>query len=242
MTLEFTEGAPYNRVVLENITFGDSTDYKLEYGCELTKTPKGTQLTKVREVQIIRTVYRESTEGEKELARESVLISAEGQLHTFYFSNPSYGFSAAVEGASGGASAVVVESSAYYAVVKISGASGSVDITVTGNEYSVVQSTVNKVLNQTGRVEMWGNPLISDMSHASDLADWIGDYLLADREYEIQYRGDPRIDANDIAFLENKYVPDLQIRVHDHTLNFNGTLSGTIKARRDMANVAATEN
>ncbi|MFQ7877084.1 hypothetical protein, partial [Enterocloster sp.] len=56
------------------------------------------------------------------------------------------------------------------------------------------------------------------------------------------YRGEPRIDANDIAFLENKYVPDLLIRVTDHTLKFNGGLSGTIKARRDMSYVATAKN
>lgn len=46
LVLEFTKGCPNNRVTLDNITFGDSTDYVLEYGVELTKTPKGTQLAR----------------------------------------------------------------------------------------------------------------------------------------------------------------------------------------------------
>lgn len=62
------------------------------------------------------------------------------------------------------------------------------------------------------------------------------------REYDLQYRGEPRLDVNDIAFLENKYVPDLLLRVYEHTLKFNGAFSGTIKARRDMGNVAAAKN
>ena len=44
LELEFVRGCPNNRVILDSITFGDSTDYILEYGVELTKTPKGTQL------------------------------------------------------------------------------------------------------------------------------------------------------------------------------------------------------
>ena len=72
------------------------------------------------------------------------------------------------------------------------------------------------------------------MTHAADLADWIGNYMKADREYELQYRGEPRIDANDLAFLENRYIPDMLIRIYDHTLKFNGALSGSIKARRYM--------
>ena len=70
----------------------------------------------------------------------------------------------------------------------------------------------------------------------------MGDYLKADREYDLEYRGDPRIDTNDLVFLENKYVPDLLVRVYDHTLKFNGALAGTIKARRDMSGVAAAKN
>ena len=84
--------------------------------------------------------------------------------------------------------------------------------------------------------------MISGADHAADLAEWVGDYLRADREYDLTYRGEPRIDANDITFLENKYVSDLLLRIYEHTLKFNGALSGTIKARRDMSNVAATKN
>ena len=88
--LEFSKGCPNNRVVLDNIIFGDSTDYVLEYGVELTKTPKGTQLTKVRELQVVRTIYNLSTEDAKELARETISVTALDNRYTFYFSNPSY--------------------------------------------------------------------------------------------------------------------------------------------------------
>ena len=107
-----------------------------------------------------------------------------------------------------------------------------------GREYQLVESRYTKPLNPTGKVEEWNNPLVSDPEHAGALADWIGNYLKADREYDITYRGDPRIDANDILYLENKYVPELLLRVYDHTLRFNGALSGTIKARRDVGYVA----
>lgn len=42
LVLEFTKGAPFNRVVLDQVEFGESTDYELSYGTELTRTPKGT--------------------------------------------------------------------------------------------------------------------------------------------------------------------------------------------------------
>ena len=62
LQLEFLKGVPFNRVNLKQITFGDSTDYELSYGKELTKTPKGTQLSRVRELQMTRTIYTSGTE------------------------------------------------------------------------------------------------------------------------------------------------------------------------------------
>lgn len=222
------------RVVLDNIIFGDSTDYELSYGRELTKTPKGTQLAKVRELQVVQTLYGLSMEAAKELAKETIRVTAVDNRYTFYFSNPSYELTAAITAAQDGQSVEIVESSAYSATVELTGTAGEVEVVVLGKEYVVTQTRVSRQLNPTGSQETWENPLVSDVVHAINLADWIGDYMRADREYDLQYRGEPRIDANDIMFLENKYVPDLLLRVSDHTLKFNGALSGTIKARRDM--------
>lgn len=242
LVLEFSKGCPNNRVALDNIIFGDSTDYVLEYGVELTKTPKGTQLTKVRELQVVRTIYNLSTEDVKELVRETIAVAAQDNQYTFYLSNPSYDLSAAIAEASEGQTAAIIDSSAYYVTVELAGVSGAVEVVITGKEYVVTQARVSRQLNTTGSLETWENPFVSDVVHAANLVDWIGDYMKSDREYDLQYRGEPRIDANDIAFLENKYVPDLLIRVTDHTLKFNGGLSGTIKARRDMSYVATAKN
>lgn len=241
LVLEFTAGVANNRVVLNNIHFGDSTDYELSYGRELTKTPKGTQLAKVRELQMTRTMYAEGIE-KKSIVKESISVTAADNRYTFYLSSPAHGYDASIVGAPAGQSISIVDSSAYYVTVELSGVIGTAEVEISGYEYIVTQALVSRQLNPTGSLEMWENPLVSDTIHAADLADWVGDYMRADREYELAYRGEPRIDANDIAFLENKYVPDLLIRVFEHTLKFNGALSGTIKARRDMSNVAAAKN
>lgn len=220
-----------NRVVLNNITFGDRTDYVMEYGHELLKTPKGTQIEKTRELQIIRTFYN-SSEEVKELVREKIVLTAADNRYIFYFSSPSYDLSCTITDAREGQTAEIIESSSYYAVVETKGVDGDVEITVSGREYVISQAKVSRQLNPTGKIEKWENPLISEMHHAANMADWIGDYLKADREYDLSYRGEPRLDANDVIFLENRYIPDLLLRVYDHTLNFNGALSGTIKARR----------
>ena len=182
---------------------------------------------------MIRTIYTEGTEL-RQLAKE---IVPDGESrHTFYLNAPSHGYAAET---ADGVSIPIIDSSAYY--VTVEAASGT-EVVVTGSEFSTTQTVTRKELNVSGTVEMWENPLVSSSALAADLAEWIGDYLRSDREYDLTYRGEPRIDANDIAFLENKYVPDLLLRIYEHTLKFNGALSGTIKARRDMTHVGRTKN
>lgn len=241
LVLEFTKGSPNNRVILNNIAFGDSTDYTFEYGHELTKTPKGTQLAKVRELQVIRTLYNQAGEV-KDLAKETIAVTAADNRYTFYFNNPSYDLSCALTAPGEGQTATIIDSSNYFATVEITGVTGTVEVSVSGRECTTVKTKLSRQLNPTGSVEIWENPLVFDAVHAADLADWIGDYLKSDRQYDLQYRGEPRIDANDIAFLENKYVPNLLLRVYEHTLKFNGALSGSVKARRDMSNVATAKD
>ena len=67
LVIEFTKGAPNNRVILDQIAFGDSTDYVLEYGVELTKTPEGTKLPRVKELQVLRTLYSQGNGEVQEL-------------------------------------------------------------------------------------------------------------------------------------------------------------------------------
>lgn len=241
IVIEFVRGKPNNRVVLEEVVFGDSTDYHLEYGTELLKSPEGTQLSKVRELQVVRTLYGPSNKEAMELLRETVQISESGERYTFYWSNASYEVTAELVNPGNGQNVSIVEHSAYFATVEFIG-TGTMEIVFSGKEYTINTAKVVRNLNTLGSQEVWENPLVSELSHATDLAEWIGDYLMADREYDLSYRGEPRLEANDLAFLENKYVPEMLVRVTDHTLKYNGGLSGNIKARRDVSYVEEAKN
>jgi len=219
------------RAVLNKVRFGNVTDYELSYGRELTKTPLGTQLQSVKTLELTRTEYLDSTEGEKELAKVECTKPGE---YLAEFSNPSYGCT--VQASSGTVS--VLEAGAYFLRFSYSGSGG--EVKVNGKEYLVKAYTMEKELNPSGKREKWKNPLISDTALATDVLDWVGNYLKADREYSLTYRGEPRLMANDLLYLENKYVDKLMLRVYDHTLNYNGALSGSIKARREVSFVEDT--
>ena len=219
------------RAVLNKVGFGNVTDYELSYGRELTKTPLGTQLQSVKTLELTRTEYLDSTEGEKELAKVECTKPGE---YLAEFSNPSYGCT--VQASSGTVS--VLEIGTYF--LKFSYSGSGEEVKVIGKEFTVKESTLKKELNLVGRREKWKNPLISDTALATDVLDWVGNYLKADREYSLTYRGEPRLMANDLLYLENKYVDKLMLRVYDHTLNYNGALSGSIKARREVSFVEDT--
>ena len=96
---------------------------------------------------------------------------------------------------------------------------------------------VTKFLNRTnhnahGEEVVWKNPLVSALPHASDLQEWLSTHFLGDVEYEVSWRGDPRIDAGDLTYLELKNRETALTRIYENTLNFNGGWSATTKARK----------
>lgn len=229
ITFEFTQGQPNSRIFVDSVVFGDVTDYNMDYRV-MTKTPVGRQKEKVSRVDVVRSIYSETDEV-KNIFQETIDVT-DYDTYTFYFSEASYDITATADGRP----ITIMDSSSYYASVDVSGLTGEHEFVVDGKAYVVTSKLYSKVINTTGTVEEWGNPLISEEGLAQLQADWLGNYFANDIEYDIAYRGEPRLDAGDIVFLENKYVEGLQIQMYEHKLNFNGgALSGTIKARRAVS-------
>ena len=232
LDIEVIEGCPNNNVYIDSVVFGEVTDYALTYDTELTQVPKGTLLNTTKDLYQSITIFSETSEADKEDYSETIEITGDETPITVTLSNASYNLSAKV----GEQNAAILESGAYYAVIEIpQGLSGTQKVSVTGKEYLVNSKTFIYTLNRTGETVKFENPLISYRDLAEEVTEWEGDYYFANKEYDIEYRGEPRIDANDIVFLENKVVPNMLVRIYSHVLNFSGgALSGSITARRDM--------
>ena len=87
-------------------------------------------------------------------------------------------------------------------------------------------------VNDTGKELEWKNPLVDTFARASFIAHFVGEYLRSNISYDYDYRGNPEYDANDTVLQENDFVPDMQTIITEHTIDFNGALSGHITARR----------
>ena len=64
------------------------------------------------------------------------------------------------------------------------------------------------------------------------MEEWLSTYYLGDVDYEIAWRGDPRVEANDLFYLELKDREKALIRSYQNELEFNGAWSGALKARK----------
>ena len=229
MEIEFTKGHPNARITIDKLLFGAPTDYTIERNM-MHDSPTATRQERIKSVNVSMFNYKDSAEDAKNLVT-SVIKDAEDKQYTFTFNNASYGFTASVE--EGTADIDIIKSSAYAITVELSNvATTDVKIAIQGYEYSVDEQIYSVSHNATGAEKTWSNPLISDSEHADLIESWLADFFMGDVEYEFSWRGDPRIDADDLFFLELKTGEMVTVRNYQNTLDFTGAWSGTMKARK----------
>lgn len=163
----FPSSKPYNRVVINKISFGNITDYVLKYS-DMQDKPSCSFLEKVKDVSVRICSYTPS-----EKANEGPKL---------------------------------VDDKVYY----------------------------TKTINYQGSSVVFENPLIGDETLAKQVAEWLGNYYNNNVTYQVNYRGDPRIDSADIIFMDNDYLNNLQVSVEKHSLKFNGALSGKLDLHREI--------
>lgn len=236
--IEFTRAHPYNRIHLQRIYLGEETDYRITYDM-LKTTPKGTKLEKVKEMTVVRTLYTKGTER-KDLTSDEVTLKAGAQdEYEISFGNAVHDLTVEtlVNDTQVDYGAVITESSSYWCRIKITSPPSSdqnVVLKIKGYEYGISTTSESIRLNNKGSIQTWNNPLISSKQDAENLVEWVGNYYKGENEYELSTRGDPRIDANDLVFLESRYVDNLSVRLEEVTTKFEGHLSGTLVGRREL--------
>lgn len=125
-------------------------------------------------------------------------------------------------------------SAQYYAYGCDLEITASGDVTVVINGYKIKEQS-NIVTYDTGSTDgedcEIDNELVGDSDLALTLAQNMATYLQNRKSYEIKYRGDVVIDANDKISLDNQFTEDIPIRIMEHNIVYNGTITGTIKAK-----------
>ena len=232
MVIEFTKGHQNSRITIDNILVNDITSYTLERSLDIYGNPTGERKEKVKSISVTQHVYSESAES-KTLKTEKLVLKENSTRKTIYLNKPSFEFEALTD--SDVVTAQIIEQSNYMAVVeftKLTEGDLTVNCKLVGKEYFVNDSNYIVTHNEHGSEIEWNNPLVSTETLASDLESWLAEYFLGDVEYNISWRGDPRIDAGDLMYLELKDRDTALIKVTENSLNFNGAWSSTIKGRK----------
>lgn len=240
LEIEFPETEPNSRIHIDYLSLGAETSYSLEYD-DLYSTPVGTQLEKIKNVKVSRSLYSKSATKE-DLTSETITYSGENQI--YYLNDPCYGYSVAISNAKSGQIAKIVSSGAYYVEVAFSGVKTgeNIEVSITGYKYNVATSYYSQPVHNRGTEKEWKNPLISFDDHCQEVAKWLADYFASGIEYELDYRGEPAIDCGDVIGQENKYDPDLKTIVEQSQITFkSGVLGGGLRTRRKEY-VARTKN
>lgn len=232
MEISFPAGYPDSRLFVDSITIGDATDYDLKRELLFT-APIATRQTKIKDIIVAYSDYKQSAQTVT-VASEEIYLPEEGYEYTAYFNNASYGMLAVVSCDSEDVLVKIVDSSDHYARMRFTGVPTGgvmVNYSISGYEYLVSEQKYSMRYNDEGEVKTWSNPLISTVQHAADIEEWLAEYFLGDVEYEIDWRGDPAVDAADLFHLETK-VGTVSIRGYENELTFNGAWRGNMKARK----------
>lgn len=227
MKIEFTKTAePYNRIVLNYFSLSDTVDFTMTRR-DMTSSPKAIKQELIKEVIVPCYTYQENNR-EENLVYEDIEVVA-GDVETYYIQDPSYGYKVKLDEVEG--KATVIDWGNYFVTIKFN-VTGSFKLEVQGYRYKIVEKYATKTLNARGKTVKWKNPLISNMTMANDLAEWLTDYYTAGIEYEYDTRGNPELDATDTVYQENEFHDGMKVNIYRHTIKFKQAFSGRVTARR----------
>lgn len=231
MEIVFSVGSPNARIFVDNIIIGDATDYLLERE-QIFTSPMATLQNKIKDITVIYSNFKESTEPVV-LASEDIIVEEDMFEYTVYFQNAAYGLILCINCEDPEITAEIKECSSYYATIRFTGVTDAISVSysISGYGYVIEEQKYSVNYNFEGEVKTWNNPLISTAEHAAELEEWIAAHLLGEVEYEIDWRGDPAVDANDLFHLETR-VGTSTIRNYENSLTFNGAWHGKMKARK----------
>ena len=250
MTIAFNGATPNQRIHLNNLVLNGKIDYELTYQ-ELKDTPIASSLDKISKINVHSYQFNEEkteegtshnsyvkvdyidnddggqtadiTTGSSDYGSAISTIHAQVGENLVTFGAPYYNYKATA--------GTITESGAYYLIIS---SDIEQDIDIYAQPYSVTDNVISVNVHEKGVEKDSRNPLVSSNIMAKQQLEWLKDYYDDDLEYNLTYRGDPILDADDLIYLENKFVANNEVRIVDETINtsIGMDFSCRIRARR----------
>lgn len=220
----FNKTNPYQRIHLSQISFGDITDYVLDYS-DMTSSPTAAVAEKIKNVNV---TYYEYSYGSSRKKLSSTMAIAGNNIVTF--NNPAYSYSLSYAGTETG-TLTIINSGAYYVEFTSSIAA---EVNINGIEFVVSTKELSQEVRQIGTDKTASNILIDNAVDAQNEAEWLAEYFANDIDYVISYRGEPALDPDDLIYTENRSIEKNLVRITSTQIDTSTGMSMSCKlaARR----------
>lgn len=247
LRIVFNGAEPNQRIHLNNIELNGYVDYELTYH-DLKFTPVASSLEKVKDIKVhlysceyehteegtsrssyvrVNTTTNEDggdtvdvTTGTSEYGSSVASVDAVVGDNTIILNSPYYDYKVSA--------GTIKESGAYYLVVTSDVAQ---TIIVYAKPFSKTDNIVTEKVHEKGADKESNNPLIGTQAMARAQLKWLKYYYDDDIEYDLTYRGDPILDADDCIYLENHFVTLNEIRIEEESIVTSAGMNFSCKLR-----------
>lgn len=235
LTFIFKSAEEGAAVCVTSISFSPVYDYVITRQM-MTASPKAKRPERVKQITVNKHSWKRASARSDVYSESFTLASGETREVTVTWTEPCDASSSSVYSVTSDNSNITVSNitrnsrSATFTLT----ASAAGTATITVNAYEMIDTVSvgeQESYNTNGLDVAWDNPLC-DGDTAADMLEVLSDYYLGKVDYEINWRGDPCVDVNDKLYLELKDGSTVPIRIYENTLQYNGVLSGIIRARR----------
>lgn len=232
--IEFTKAAPGAAAMVEYVSMFPISDFTITRSM-MHSSPKAKRQEKVKNISVTQNSWKTSDVTAYEIYHNEIAMTS-GQTLVFsdVFGQPIStnwvdGFTFNITG-TGITWNGQIGNYGFEATIEATQDTTAV-ISCTSKPIEDITSNAVTNYNANGIEVKWDNPLNSG-SFSERITGLLKSYYLGSVDYEIEWRGDPCVDVNDRVWLELKDGSKVPIRIYQNELNYNGTLSGVIRARR----------
>lgn len=214
---------PYHRAEIRAINKGRVNDFYLDFSMSYDK-PTVKLIDQVSDVNVIAYDYIVDSNIEEIATSE---VDCNGVQQTAQLT---YGAATNVTVSVENGTLVKSEMYAETGFITVNG-SGKVNISVKGNSLITKERIATTKVYENGEPVKIDNPLISEISNAQSIANWIANYMKFRNSYETSIRQDFRLEANDAIYMKSDFEDMIASRVSKVTINLPGQ-QGSVTVRR----------